>query len=33
MQYAMHIFVNRQWKDDQVELKNKLLFYNVLLVG
>ena len=30
MQYAMHIFVNRQWKDDQVELKNKLLFYNVL---
>lgn len=28
MQYALNIFVNRDWKDDEVELKNKLEIYN-----
>ena len=30
MQYALNIFVNRNWKDDEVELKNKLEIYNAL---
>ena len=30
MQYALHIFVNRQWKDDKEELRNKLQIYNIL---
>lgn len=30
MQYALNIFVNRDWKDDEVELKNKLDIYNAL---
>lgn len=29
MQYALHMFVNRDWKDDKEELKNKLQIYNV----
>ena len=29
MQYALHIFVNRDWRDDKEELKNKLQIYNI----
>lgn len=29
MQYALHIFLNRDWKDDKEELCNKLQIYNV----
>lgn len=30
MQFALHVFVNRSWKDDKEELKTKLQVYNIL---